>query len=295
MEKAEMETRRGRTRREFVKAASLGAASVAGGLGGFAMRTATAEERASGSLKGKIPFRLGLASYSLRKFSLEESLAMANRVGLKYICLKSFHLPLDSSPEDIAKAATKVKEAGIVLYGGGVITMRNESQVAAAFEYAKAAGMTTIVGMPMPEVLPLVNEKVRGYDIQVAIHNHGPGDNIYPTPESAYQKIKGLDKRIGLCIDVGHTTRIGADPIRSAKLYSDRLLDVHIKDVSEASPEGKEVEVGRGVIDVPRFLRTLVRIGYTGIVAFEYEKDPEDPLAGLAESVGYVKGVLAAI
>ena len=202
---------------------------------------------------------------------------------------------MDDSPEDIAKAAAKVKEAGIVLYGGGVITMRNEGQVAGAFEYAKAAGMTTIVGVPMPEVLPLVNEKVQEYDIQVAIHNHGPGDKVYPTPESAYEKIEGLDKRLGLCIDVGHTIRIGADPIRSAKLYSDRLLDVHIKDVTEASPKGKELEVGRGVIDIPRLLRTLVKINYEGVVAFEYEKDPTAPLAGLAESVGYVKGILAAI
>jgi sugar phosphate isomerase/epimerase len=36
-------------------------------------------------------------------------------------------------------------------------------------------------------------------------------------------------------------------------------------------------------------------VGYSGIVAFEYEKDADDPLAGLAESVGYVRGVLAAI
>ncbi len=294
MENTGIETERRRTRREFFKVAGVGAA-VAGTLSGFATRTAAAGEQVPGGSKGKIPFRLGLASYSLRKFSLEESLAMANRVGLKYICLKSFHLPLDSGPEDIAKAAAKVKEAGIVLYGGGVITMRNEKEVSGAFEYAKAAGMSTIVGMPMPKVLPLVNEKVRQYDIQVAIHNHGPGDKVYPTPESAYEKIKGLDKRIGLCIDVGHTIRIGADPIRSARECSDRLLDVHIKDVSEATPKGKELEVGRGVIDIPRLLRTLVRIGYTGVVAFEYEKDPTDPLAGLAESVGYVRGVLAAI
>ena len=33
----------------------------------------------------------------------------------------------------------------------------------------------------------------------------------------------------------------------------------------------------------------------SGIVSFEYEKDADDPLAGLAESLGYVKGVLAVI
>ena len=77
--------------------------------------------------------------------------------------------------------------------------------------------------------------------------------------------------------------------------YSARLHDVHIKDVTAAKPEGKAVEVGRGVIDIPMFMRTLLRIKYAGIVSFEYEKDGKDPLAGLAESVGYVKGVMAAV
>jgi inosose dehydratase len=136
---------------------------------------------------------------------------------------------------------------------------------------------------------------VKQYDIKVAIHNHGPGDEVYPTPASAYELIKDLDPRIGLCNDVGHTCRSGIDPAVSAAKYADRLLDVHMKDVSAAVREGHTVEVGRGVIDIPKFLRTLVKINYQGIVSFEYEKDENDPLPGLSESVGYVRGVLAVI
>jgi sugar phosphate isomerase/epimerase len=242
-----------------------------------------------------LPFKLGLASYSLRKFSLSDALSMTRRVGLDRICLKSFHLPLDAGPEAIARVVQQVKEAGLLLYGGGVIGMKDPGQVDRAFEYAKAAGMKTIVGVPQPAVLPLVNEKVREYDIAVAIHNHGPGDKTYPTPESAYERVKDLDKRIGLCMDVGHTVRVGGDAIRAAEACADRLLDVHIKDVSAAEPKGREIEVGRGVIDIPRLLRTLLKIEFSGVVAFEYEKDPGDPLAGLAESVGFVRGALAAI
>jgi sugar phosphate isomerase/epimerase len=68
-----------------------------------------------------------------------------------------------------------------------------------------------------------------------------------------------------------------------------------MKDVLAATAKTREVEVGRGVIDIPEFLRTLVKIKYSGVVAFEYEGNPNDPLPGLAESVGYVKGALAAI
>jgi len=39
----------------------------------------------------------------------------------------------------------------------------------------------------------------------------------------------------------------------------------------------------------------LLKENYSKIVSFEYEKDGKDPLPGLAESIGYVKGVLKVI
>jgi inosose dehydratase len=278
------------SRRRFLQVVGVGAISLAG-----AGRCHAQVGSAGKAQKTKQKFELGLASYTLREFNLEDTLAMTRRVGLKYICFKDFHLAMDSTPAQIEATVQKVKGAGLVLYGGGVIYMRDEKQVNRAFDYAKAAGMKVIVGVPQPELLPLVNEKVKQYDIKVAIHNHGPTDKVYPTPASAYEKIKDLDRRIGLCNDIGHTMRAGIDPALSARKYADRLLDVHIKDISEATANGRAVEIGRGVINIPEFLKTLIDVDYDGVVSFEYEKDAKDPLAGLAESVGYVKGVLAAI
>jgi len=104
-----------------------------------------------------------------------------------------------------------------------------------------------------------------------------------------------MDKRMGLCIDIGHTVRVGADLIASTEKCADRLMDVHMKDVTEAAPRGHGIQVGRGVIDIPPFLRTLRRLNYSGVVSFEYEEEAKDPLPGLAESVGYVRGVWAAM
>jgi len=278
-------------RRRFLKLAGASAASLA------ALRCTgrSAQAQQEPADKKKATLTLGLASYSTRKFTLDETLDIARRVGLEHICLKSFHLPLSASAEDCAAARAKVEAAGLDLYGGGVIRMADEEEARRAFDYAKAAGMRTIIGVPSPPILPLVSELVQKHDIRVAIHNHGPGDKTYPTPESVIERIKDLDRRIGLCIDVGHTVRAGACPIKDAKRFAERLHDIHMKDVSEAAPGGKEVEVGRGVVDVPAFLETLIEIGYSGVVAFEYEKDPENLLPGLAESVGYVRGVLAAL
>lgn len=278
------------SRRQFLQLATVGAAASLSGIPGPMAGVARAVPT-----DAKPRLKLGMASYTLRKFDLDQTLAMTRQVGLKYIAFKSFHLALDSTEAHIEEVVGKVKEAGLELYGGGVIYMKNESEVRQAFAYAKAAGMKMIIGVPSYDLLGLVDELVKEYDIKVAIHNHGPSDKVYPIPAVAYEKVKDLDKRIGLCDDIGHTTRAGVDICESARKYADRLHDVHIKDVSSATAEGQTVEVGRGVIDIPKFLKTLIEINYTGVVSFEYEKDADDPMAGLAESVGYVRGVLAAI
>jgi inosose dehydratase len=189
----------------------------------------------------------------------------------------------------------QVKAAGLDLYGGGVIYMKNEAEVNQAFDYAKAAGMKVIIGVPLPELLPLVDKKVKEYDIKVAIHNHGPGDKVYPVPATIIEKIKDLDKRIGLCNDVGHTFKAGVDPVASIEQFADRLLDIHMKDETRADAQADTMEVGRGIMNIPQIIRALVKINYSGIVSFEYEKLENDPLPGLAESVGYVRGVMATV
>jgi len=279
------------TRREFFKLTGTGvmAASFSSQLESFSKHKGQRAESGGTALK------LGMASYTFREFDLEKTLAMTKRLGLTRICLKDFHLPMESTESEIRTVAQKVEDAGLDLYGCGVVYMKNEEEVKRAFDYAKAAGMRVIIGVPNHELLELVENKVKEYNIRVAIHNHGPGDELYPTPESVYEKIKSLDLRMGLCIDIGHTQRSGVNPSDSALKYADRLLDVHFKDVSASTKEGSTVEVGRGVINIPQFIGTLLKIKYAGIASLEYEKDSKDPLAGAAESVGYVRGVLSVL
>ncbi|MCG8306590.1 MAG: TIM barrel protein [Cytophagales bacterium] len=271
------------TRRDFLKISGMTAAASLVSIG------------PSKPMAKPNTLKLGLASYSLRKFDQAQTIAMAKRAGLKYMCFKSMHLPLDASTSDLKAGAQHVKDAGMKLYGGGVIYMKDKSQVDQAFEYAKNAGMELIVGVPEHGLLEYTNEKIKEYDIKVAIHNHGPGDEKYPSPERIYEKIKDMDPRFGICMDIGHTQRIGIDPTESAKKYFSRLLDLHMKDVDKAREDGKTVEIGRGIIDIPKLLKFLVDRKYDGVVSFEYEKDADDPLPGLCESVGYVKGCLASI
>lgn len=275
-------------RRNFLKLSGMGMAAVA--LPGIS-QSAPAPAKKSKSL----PIRLGLASYTLRKMNLDDTLAVCQRLDLKHISLKDFHLKLNSSDAEIAEVVKKCKDAGVELGSGGVIYMKSEADVDAAFEYARKAGMNMIIGVPNHDMLPYAEKKVKEYNIRLAVHNHGPGDLVYPSCESAYVLIKNMDPRMGLCLDIGHTQRIQRDPSADLKDYFDRIFEIHMKDVTSSDSNGKAIEVGRGVIDIPGFVKTIIQKKFSGIISFEYEKEDKDPVPGLAESIGYVKGVLAVI
>jgi inosose dehydratase len=275
------------TRNEFLKLTGLGLSGAAAvtAASGFINHSQDKDEK----------LKLGLASYTFRSFSLDDTIKMSQRLGLTGISLKAVHMPLESPADDIKKIAEKVRSAGLNLYGAGVIYMKTVQEVEAAFAYAANAGLEMIVGSPNHELLSFVNEQVNKYNIKLAIHNHGPGDNLYTSPADVYEKVKDLDKRIGLCIDIAHVKRIGQDPAFMLHRFKDRLYDMHMKDVDKDTAEGAPVEIGRGIIDIPEIIRTLKKINYQGNVAFEYEKDEKDPLPGLAESVGYVRGVMKVV
>lgn len=271
------------TRGQFLKTVGLSATATFATSTGFSAPPSRALEA---------NFQLGLASYTLRKFSLEEVIDISKRLGLSALALKSMHMPLESSPDEIKSMAAKVRDAGLKLYGAGVIYMKTKQEVDNAFDYASHAGLEMIIGVPNHELLPQVNELVKKHNIKLAIHNHGPGDDLYSSPNDVHARIKDLDKRIGYCIDIGHVVRIGQDPVPMIEKYKDRLYDMHMKDMTKTEPEGKPLEIGRGVIDIPAVVKALKKIKYQGYVAFEYEKDADNPVPGLAESIGYVRGIM---
>lgn len=240
------------------------------------------------------PLPVGIAGYTFAKFDLDKSIAMMKRLGVHYLSLKEIHLPLNSSQETIDAAMAKFKAADINVYTVGVIYMKTKEAVDQAFAYAKKCGVTMIVGVPGYDLIDYAEQKVKETNIRLAIHNHGPEDALYPGPKDVYDRIKNRDPRMGLCIDIGHATRAGATADKAVKDFKDRLFDLHIKDVSIAAKDGKAIEIGRGVINFPALVKSLRKIGYKGVCSIEYEKDMNDPLPGIAESIGYFKGVMAA-
>jgi len=269
-------------RKEFLKAVGVTSAVVLAP----SISLAKAEQKEQKGLT------LGVASYTLRSLKLDDVIKNLNRLDIKNVAFKDMHMPLNSSDEELKAISGKVRAAGINLYGAGVIYMKTKEEVENAFRYATAAGLEMIIGVPNHELLPLVNELVKKHNIKLAIHNHGPGDTLYHSPNDVFAKIKDLDKRVGMCIDVGHVVRIKEDPIPMIARYKDRLYDMHFKDVNKAEEDGSPLEIGRGVIDIPGIIKAIKKVNYGYRVSIEYEKDGEDPIPGLAESIGYVRGVI---
>jgi sugar phosphate isomerase/epimerase len=238
-------------------------------------------------------FKVGMAGYTFVHFDLDKTLEIMGKCDLKHLCIKDFHLPFKSTDAEIAAFHTKLKSKGVTGYAVGPIYMRSKEEVDNAFDYAKRVGVKLIVGVPNYELLPYVDQKVKEYDFHYAIHLHGPDIALYPDAEDVWENVKDLDPRIGMCLDVGHDTRNGKDPVKDLERYHTRVFDVHIKDVTGPTKAGYSVEIGRGIIDFPAFVNMLRKVGYTGVCSLEHERNMKDPFLGIAESIGYFRGVIA--
>jgi Xylose isomerase-like TIM barrel. len=275
------------TRRQFLKLAGTGV------LAAGATSLYASSSMPDSVENGLNTFSIGMAGYTFKEFTVEKTIEMMKRIGVANLSLKDFHMPMNSNQEQINAIIGKFKSGGINVYTVGVVYMKTQESVDQAFEYAKMAGVKMIVGAPDYGLLTYVEKKIKTYDFKMAIHNHGPDNPLYPNATDIWNHIKDLDARIGICIDIGHTTRDGQDPSVDILKYSPRIYDMHIKDVDKATKDGKTVEMGRGIINIPKVVETLRKIKYSGSCSLEFEKDMTDPLPGIAESIGYLKGVMA--
>lgn len=238
--------------------------------------------------------KLGVASYSFRKFSRAQAIQMLKELGTPYLNVKDFHLKLDSTPEEIEAAKKEFADAGVQLVGCGNVSFQkpDEADIKKKFEYAKEAGFPLIVCAPTHETLPMLEKYVKEYNIKIAVHNHGPEDKNFPTPQSVLAAVKNMDPRCGLCMDIGHTSRTGANIVDSIAEAGPRLLDMHTKDLADPMVKDSQVAVGEGKLPIKQIFAQLIKMKYKGCVNLEYEIKDTDPLPGMKKSFAYMRHVL---
>ena len=277
------------SRRRFVQSGALIAAACAAptALPAFA-------DPKPAALKPS-PLQLGIATYTFRNFTRAQMLGFLKQLEVTAINCKDTkdHLPMDQAEE--AKALADYAAAGIQLHAAGTIYFPKDEDddIRAKFEYCKRAGIKVIVaGDPKPEILPRVEKFVKEYDIRVGIHNHGPEDKVWPSPLDVLKVVKGMDPRMGCCIDIGHCVRAGTDVVDAIHQVGPRLFNMHAKDLTSFASKESQVAVGRGIMPFREIFDALIATRYAGFIDLEYEIHGDDPMPGVIESMSYMRGLL---
>src|ERR1022692_486713 len=277
------------SRRNFIRSGTIiAAASATSGAWHSVAQTSSSEAERS-------PIQLGVASYTFRNFNRAQMIEYLKQIQVTELNVKNVkdHLPAD--PAEEAKALEDYTAAGIRLHAAGAIYFAKdeEAEIRDKFEYCKRAGISVIVaGDPTPETLPRIEKLVKEYDIRIAIHNHGPEDKLWPSPLDVLKAVKGMDPRIGCCIDVGHTVRAGTDVVQAIHEVGPRLFNMHMKDLTNFQSKESQVAVGDGIMPVRKMFGALIATKYNGFVDLEYEIHPDDPMPGVIASFAYMRGVL---
>jgi sugar phosphate isomerase/epimerase len=280
------------SRRDFIRSGALAAAEFTASSDVFAL----AQERPAAVQAS--PVRLGLASYTFRNFSRAQMIGFMKQLNVLALNAKDVkdHLPVD--PQEEATALADYAAAGIRLHAAGAIYFAKDedADIRSKFEYCKRAGIAVIVaGDPAPETLPRIEKVVKEFDIRIAIHNHGPEDRIWRSPLDVLKAVKGMDPRIGCCIDVGHAARAGTDVVQAIHEAGPRLFNLHMKDLTNFQSKESQVAVGDGIMPVRAMFEALIAMRYQGFVDLEYEVHPDDPMPGVISSFAYMRGVLAGL
>jgi sugar phosphate isomerase/epimerase len=280
------------SRRDFVRSGAFVAARFAASSDVFAL----AQDRLSADEAS--PILLGIASYTFRNFSRALMIGFMKQLNVLTLNTKDVkdHLPTDAQQEAVAMA--DYAAAGIKLHAAGTIYFPKDedADIRSKFEYCKRAGIRVIVaGDPAQETLPRIEKFVQEYDIRFAIHNHGPEDKLWHSPLDVLKAVKGMDPRMGCCIDVGHTARAGTDVVQAMHEAGPRLFNVHMKDLTSFQSKESQVDVGDGIMPVKGIFEALIALKYKGFVDLEYEIHPDNPMPGVVSSFAYMRGVLAGL
>lgn len=278
------------SRRNFIRTGALAAAALRF-PGGRSFRSDINPTPAE-----KAPIRLGLASYTFRDFTRANLIRYMQQLQISALNAKDVkdHLPMDASAESAALA--DYSEAKIQLHAVGVVSFAkdDDSDMRSKFDYAKRAGVPVIVaGDPTPQTLPRLEKFVREYGIRIAIHNHGPEDKLWPSPLDVLKAVKNMDPRMGCCMDVGHAARAGTNVVEAIHQAGPRLLNIHMKDLTNFQDKASQVAVGEGKMPVRGIFEALIQTNYQGYVDLEYEVHEDDPMPGVIASFAYMRGVLA--
>jgi inosose dehydratase len=266
------------SRRNFLTVSAGAAACAIVGRARPSRARAAVDEKPGG-------FLLGIQSYSLRGYDVDEALRHVHDFGLHSIEFTSGHFSPDSSLEQIEAMTKHCSELDIKILGHGVSDFGKDHEAnRKLFEFAKKAKIKNLSANPSEDAFDSLDQLVAEYDIRIAIHNHGPGAR-YDKIADVLNAVKGRHKHIGACADLGHYIRSAEDPVKAIALLEGRLFGIHLKDFAEPRGDAPGVILGKGQLDVEGVFKALKKVKFPadGCLSLEYEEHEKDPLADIRE------------
>jgi inosose dehydratase len=210
--------------------------------------------------------------------------------------------------DDPASVSAQLERHGLELVGGFVPLVLHEADLdgtiaqarQAADVIARAGGRMFVVGVVqdlewsapqqlddqgwarlgrhMNEIAALVAE----HGLTVALHPHA--GTLIETDAQVERAMDAVD--VGWCLDTGHLTIGGADPVQFAQRHGDRVVHVHLKDVDakiaadfragrrslvDATRNGLFLPLGRGDARIAEVMDALEAHGYDGWLVLEQD------------------------
>lgn len=244
--------------------------------------------------KGKIEIGVGL--YSFNKFPFKEAVQMSKKANVRNVEGFSFHqlggefgksLFVDLTDSELAKMKEILKTNNIQMQSM-YVDAKTTSDWEKVFKQADKLGLKYLVGEPDPQLLEVVNNLAKKYDLPFGIHEHAKGLSHYWHPDSVLTAINGRS-HLKACADIGHWVRSGLDPVECLRKLEGNILSLHVKDLDSAgNPDAKDVNAGAGVIDFDAVVSELKRQGFVGDVLIECEHNWDNNLKDVIESVNYM-------
>jgi inosose dehydratase len=249
------------------------------------LNPATAAQLANDPFDG---FVVAIQSYTFRNFNFEQALARTADLGLRHIELFRGHLATTSTDAQIDAAKNLMAQHHITPVAFGVENFtNNEANNRRLFEFARKLGIRNLTADPQPDAFDNLDRLCEEFDINIAIHPHGPqGTRLHRwySAEVILDAVRAHNRRIGTCLDTGHLIHSAIapfnhnlDPAQQIRAMGARNFGLHLKDHNNM--RDRDVVFGRdgGVLNVLSVLRALRDVNFRGFISIEYEANPADP------------------
>jgi hypothetical protein len=233
---------------------------------------------------GKTRLRLGIGCYTYHNLTIDAMIEQLRAINVNEIELsRGEYMTFKHPPASMFETfRQKIDAARIRCVSYYAPTIKSQQDLDDTVKFAKILGVSNVSGDPEGEWLTKEG-------LTFGIHNHffPKRKFAYESPEDILNALKGRSKTMGVTLDIGHIISCGYEPLDAIRKLGPYLRIVHLKDIQAPGAE-VNVPLGTGLCRIPEVMAALKKINFTGLVAFEYEKEGEIN-ADVARQMAYAR------